>query len=76
MNSLLSFEQGKEATVIKFSGCPNFIAKLYKLGIKEGVSIKIKKKSNVCPILIEVCGSTVAIGRGMAAKIMVEENNK
>ncbi len=74
MNALLNLDQGKEVKVIKFRGGSNFISKLYKLGIKEGVTLKIKKKSNICPILIEVNGSTVAIGRGMAAKIFVEEN--
>ncbi|BBB33561.1 ferrous iron transport protein A [Thermotomaculum hydrothermale] len=74
METLLNAKQGKEVEIVSFNGGSNFVLKLYKLGIQEGVKIKIKKKDKICPILLDVNGSTVAIGRGMASKILVKEN--
>ncbi len=74
MKSLIEIKTGNLAQVLSLAGGSGFISKLYKLGIKEGVKIKVKKKSKICPILLEVNGSTVAVGRGMASKIMVEES--
>ena len=71
MGTLLNQKEGQKVEIIALKGGSNFISKLYKLGIKEGVKVNIKKKSNICPILLEVNGSIVAIGRGMAAKILV-----
>lgn len=71
MGVLLNQKEGQKVEIVELKGCSNFISKLYKLGIKEGVKVNIKRKSNICPILLEVNGSTVAIGRGMAAKILV-----
>ncbi len=73
---LIETSMDQQVTVKGFTGGSNLVSKLYKLGIKEGVSVKIKKKSNICPILLEINGSTVAIGRGMAAKIIVEEEKE
>ena len=73
MGVLLNQKQGQKVEVVGFNGGSNFISKLYKLGIKEGVKVNIKKKSHICPILLEVNGSAVALGRGMASKILVKE---
>lgn len=73
---LIETSMDQQVTVKGFTGGSNLVSKLYKLGIKEGVSVKIKKKSNICPILLEINGSTVAIGRGMAAKTIVEEEKE
>ncbi len=73
MDVLLNKGEGKKVEIVDLRGGSNFISKLYKLGLKEGVVLLIKKKSKICPVLLEVNGSTVAIGRGMAAKIVVRE---
>ena len=73
MGVLLDQKQGQNVEVIELKGGSNFVSKLYKLGIKEGVKVFIKQKCKICPILLEVNGSTVAVGRGMAGKILVRK---
>ncbi len=72
MAMLAECKTGDCLKVLEFCGCSNFIAKMYNLGVKEGVVIKVKRKAKVCPILLEVNGSCIAVGRGMASKIKVE----
>ncbi len=73
MEILLNQKEGQLVEIMEFEGGSNFVSKLYKLGIKEGVKVFIKQKCRICPILLEVNGSTVAVGRGMAGKILVRK---
>lgn len=42
------------------------------LGLNEGVEIKILSAGNPGPFLLELNGCQVAVGQGMAEKILVE----
>ena len=75
MALLAECKTGDCLKVVEFCGCSNFTAKMYNLGVKEGVVIKVKRKAKVCPLLLEVNGSCIAVGRGMASKIKVEPCN-
>ena len=72
--SLVSLKAGESGTVHDFKGGERLRKKLDSLGIRKGKSIK--KVSDMVlsgPITIQIeHSSRVAIGRGMAEKIMVK----
>ena len=77
MMSLLELEKGKEGRVVLIQAGSGLINKLDGLGIRPGVRVKKKSVSLVeSPILISVGRTQIAIGRGMASKIMVETGKK
>lgn len=63
----------KNLRVIKINGGNSVKSKLYHLGIYEGTEIEKKISYKKGPIIIKVLNSDIAIGRGMAEKIIVEE---
>ena len=65
-------KEGKRVKVAQILGGWGMITKLRELGIYEGKEISVIRNS-VGPLVIEVDGSKVVIGRGMAERIMVEE---
>lgn len=74
MNSpITNIKAGKEATIVKLTGGRGFQKRLRTIGVREGKIIKIVTKHPLGgPIVIEVEGRMVTIGRGMAQRIIVE----
>jgi ferrous iron transport protein A len=66
----------KEKTTAKITainGGMHVQKRLHSLGIHTGNTIKIKTRQPFRgPLTIEVCGTQMTIGRGMAQKIQVE----
>jgi len=70
--NLLQLQNNKWAKVIDITGGFGFIRRLENLGIRVG--IRILKISGISgPVIVKVGQAQVAIGRGMASKIIVEE---
>jgi ferrous iron transport protein A len=73
MFSLDKLVRGRQAKVIsieKGSGC---CQKLENLGLCPGSLVKkISQESSRGPVVIKVGSTQIALGRGMASKIMVE----
>ena len=70
--SLLTLRPGERAVIASVDGDGAFKEKLSAMGLHEGREIRRAADSgNGGPALVEVMGSTVAIGRGMADKIQV-----
>jgi ferrous iron transport protein A len=66
--------ENSKAKVIDIRGGPGIRQRLSQMGIHPGDEIKILRYGVLRgPILIEVHGSQVALGRGIASKIVVEE---
>jgi ferrous iron transport protein A len=64
----------RKATVIKIQGGPGVRQRLGQMGVHPGDMITILRYGALRgPILIEIHGSQVALGRGIASKIIVEE---
>ena len=62
-----------EVRITNITGGFRFQQRLQSMGIHDGQIIKIKSKQPFRgPLTIEVCGSQMTIGRGMANKIQVE----
>jgi len=66
----LAFCNGR-ARIVNIYGGRGLIRKLYSLGLLPGEIVRVVNNMGG-PILVEVRGSRVAIGRGMAMKIYVE----
>ena len=70
---LANMEVSQEGVINALEGGANFHTRLQALNIRVGK--KIKKISNAPfrgPVVVEVDNSRVAIGHGMARKVMVE----
>lgn len=68
---LINVEEGREARVLDIEGGKGIRNRLAAIGIYPGGTVKVVK-TPPGPVIIEVAGSRVALGKGMAAKIEVE----
>ena len=70
---LSSVPNNKRARIVNIQGGAGLVRKLQVMGIRKGQEIKIVSKQPFRgPLTIEVCGSQMTLGRGMARKILVE----
>jgi len=65
--------QGKSYSVINIAGGRGAVRKLNNMGIVPGTDITVVQLSGSGPIVIEARGTRLAIGRGMAEKVLVKE---
>jgi len=71
---LLEVEIGKTVRVVSFEGGNKLEHKLRQLGILPGNCARILRQAPLGgPVMVEVDGRSIAIGRGIASKINVEE---
>lgn len=61
---------GSEAVIESFLGGRDFIARLLELGFSRNEKVKLERSSGG-PVLVRIRGAKVAIGKGMAMKILV-----
>lgn len=74
LKSLLDVETGKAVKIVSIAGGKNSRQVLAQLGIGIGSKVTIQRNAPFSgPLLIENHGVSVALGRGIAAKIMVEK---
>ena len=71
--SLSDMKNGQNGVVIGMSGGRGIMSKLEALGIRKGIRI-LKKSAHIGrgPIIVFACGTEMAIGYGMAKRIIVE----
>jgi len=65
-------DPGKEVTLININGGRRIRSKLYSMGLVPRVNFKILNRNGSGPVMIAIRDSRLAIGRGMAEKIIVE----
>jgi len=68
---LSGVEPGKEVTLIGIDGGRGIRSRLYSMGLVPGERLRVLNGNNNGPILIGLKGCSLAIGRGMARKMMV-----
>ncbi|MEN2995065.1 MAG: FeoA domain-containing protein [Thermodesulfovibrio sp.] len=74
MKTLIDIENGKKVRILKILGGKNIRQHLQCLGLHVGDIVTLKKSSFLGgPVLLEINGYDVAIGKGVASKIEVEE---
>ena len=61
-----------EVTLIDITGGRGIRSRLHEMGLVPGVSLKVLNRNGRGPLIIGVKNSRLAIGQGMASKIVVE----
>ncbi len=70
---LTNLSQGKVGTIKEFRGGQEFIKKAEAIGLRVGKKVSIISMQPFHgPVIVEVDNTTIALGRGMAQKILVE----
>ena len=69
---LIDLKEGEKAVVVCVKGGRGVIQRLTDMGLTPHTEITVIKSVFFGPIEISVRGSKLAIGRGIAAKILVE----
>ncbi|MBN2378765.1 ferrous iron transport protein A [candidate division WOR-3 bacterium] len=74
--SLLDLSVGEEGEIVDLQGGRGFRARLRALGLAEGQIVrKISRVGWGGPIVVLINRAQIAIGRGMARKIIVRTNH-
>lgn len=69
---LIRLNPGDNAKVEKINAGWNATKRLYEMGLNTGAKFKVIKNDRG-PIILSLSGNKIAIGRGLAQKIMVNE---
>ena len=72
MMPLCSAKPNTEMTIIEISGGYGIRRKLADLGLVPGTKVKVISRNMLGPVILAVRNYRLAIGRGMASKIMVD----
>jgi ferrous iron transport protein A len=70
---LTELHNGNQAKIIGLEGGQELLRKLRTIGIREGKIVKLITTHPMNgPIVIDIEGEQIALGRGMARQIMIE----
>ncbi|MFP3869926.1 MAG: ferrous iron transport protein A [Syntrophobacteria bacterium] len=72
MTVLSRIDLGKEVTLIDINGGRGIRSRLYSMGLVPGVRLRVLSRNGGGPVMVAVKDCRLAIGFGMAQKIMVE----
>lgn len=70
---LLMISPGKEVVLVSLGGGLNFRRRLTDMGLAEGVRFKVLHSQGPGQCIVRVGNTRLAIGYGMAQKIIVRE---
>ncbi len=74
MYPLAFAKEGEEVIVKEINAGYGAMQRLTSMGINIGSKIKVVRNQNG-PVIVSARGSNIAIGRGLAMKIIVEREN-
>ena len=70
--NLTELEDGQTGFIVSMLGGKNLTKRLADLGLTSGTEIKVIRRTLFSgPVQVEVSGSRLVLGRGLALKIMV-----
>jgi ferrous iron transport protein A len=69
---LIDLKEGQKGIIISIQGGRNIIQRLTDMGLTPGTEIKMVRKGSFCPVEISVRETDLAIGCGVASKILVK----
>jgi ferrous iron transport protein A len=72
--SLSAAKNGTAVRIRKMRGGHQFLSRLASLGFTPGAHIRVIRNHGRGPIIVSVRDARVALGRGEASKILVEED--
>ncbi|MCD6125959.1 MAG: ferrous iron transport protein A [Thaumarchaeota archaeon] len=68
---LAFLSEGQVGTVVEIRAGRGLTERLLAMGIVPGAKIRVLKSSGPGPILVEIGQTRIALGRGVAMKVMV-----
>ena len=71
---LFAATHGKPITVVGFRGGPGMQRRLADMGLTPGTELRLISNDRHGPIIIELRGARLALGRGIARHILVRES--
>jgi ferrous iron transport protein A len=74
LKTLIEVKAGEKAIVKELRGGRGFVARVASLGLIPGAEVEVIRNPGHGPIIIRVKGSYFALGRGEAAKVLVEDS--
>jgi ferrous iron transport protein A len=69
--TLLCLKPNKSCTIKEITSCGMARRRLCELGLNKGTPVKVIK-NDLGPIILNIYGHKLALGRGLAQKILVE----
>ena len=69
---LLNLNKGDAGKVKTIDAGRGATRRLYEMGFNTGASVKIVKNDSG-PVIVDLNGNKVALGRGLASKIVIEK---
>lgn len=70
---LTEMEDGQSGIIVSILGSRILIKRLADLGLTSGTWIKVIRRTLFSgPVQVEVCGSRLVLGKGLASKIIVD----
>jgi ferrous iron transport protein A len=71
MTPLIALRPGETGQVVGIRGGFGLARRLAELGLTPGEPVRVLAAGRGGPVLVEVRGTRLALGRGMAAKVFV-----
>jgi len=73
---LAMLPENEEARVVEVRGGRGLVRRLSELGFTPGTRVKVLFSNSPGPVLIDVRGSRIALGKGLLMRIIVESEVK
>ena len=74
MNCLTSIKSGKKVVLMSIAGGRQAEMRLVEMGFLPGVLIQVINNPGAGPLTVNIKGSKLALGQGLARKLLVEED--
>jgi ferrous iron transport protein A len=69
--ALTDIKSGTRVTVVSLNGGDGFRDKVISMGLIPGTTLRVRSYSRSGPLVVQMEGSRVALGRDLATRIMV-----
>lgn len=70
--ALVLFQPNEFGRIKEISGCNDVKKRLFELGMIRGARVKIIK-NDIGPLILSIYGTKMALGRGLASKIILQK---
>jgi len=73
MIPLEQLQPGQQGMVHTLRGGQHFVSRLAALGFTPGAPVTIVRNHGVGPLIVEIRGTQIAMGRGEASRVLVRQ---
>jgi len=73
MNRLTTIKTGRAVELLMVDGGAGVVQRLADMGLLPGERIKVINNSGIGPLMVNVKGSKLVLGCGIASKLLVKE---